>query len=65
MSGGRADNVFNLLFSFGYKRRKRGSERKGGRGTKGDSETERERQRQRRRGSGGRTENVFDLFFSL
>ena len=47
MSGGRADNVFNLLFSFGYKRRKRGSERKGGRGRKGDSETVRERQRQR------------------
>ena len=54
-----------MEFKQGDKRRKRGSERKGGRGRKGDSETERERQRQRRRGSGGRTENVFDLFFSL
>ena len=36
-----------LEFKQGDKRRKRGSERKGGRGRKGDSETVRERQRQR------------------
>ena len=53
-----------MEFKHGDKRRKRGRERKGGRG---DRETERERERERERETDRdrQADNVFDLVFSL